>query len=264
MVCCLDVLIQRREDGYSFLKDAYVTPPFRIVPVGQYKKDKAAYLMIMSTSPGLLDGDDHQINISLDPSCVLQLQTQSYQRLFHMKDKGMQTTKVHMQKGSKFSYVPHPVVPQASSFFISSNMFYMQEDCHLAFSDIITCGRKGSGEVFAYNHFQNLTQIYYQDKLMVKDNVLLLPKEMPLQDIGLLEGFTHQGTFIYYNTAGFSVVELQEYFQGIYAKDSQIEFGISALQGDGFMIRVLAQGAEEIFTLFKQVQQKLWDEVFVD
>ncbi|MHC5201293.1 urease accessory protein UreD [Myroides sp. LJL119] len=264
MVCSLDVLIQLRKDGYSFLKDAYVTPPFRIVPVGQYKKDKAAYLMIMSTSPGLLDGDDHQISVTLEPDCILQLQTQSYQRLYHMQDKSMQTTKVYMQKGSKFSYVPHPIVPQNSSFFISKNMFYMQDDAHLAFSDIITCGRKGSGEEFEYNHFQNLTEIYHNNKLVVKDNVLLKPKEMPIQDIGLLEGYTHQGTFIYYNTAGIPVDQLQEQFYNRYGDLSQIEFGISSLQGDGFMIRVLGQGAEQIFTIFKEVQQKLWEELFVD
>ncbi|WP_257089025.1 hypothetical protein [Sphingobacterium sp. E70] len=37
MICSLAVKIAHRE-GKSFMKDAYVTQPFRIVPVGQYQK----------------------------------------------------------------------------------------------------------------------------------------------------------------------------------------------------------------------------------
>ena len=80
MICSLAIKIAHRE-GKSFLKDAYATQPFRIVPVGQYQKDNAAYLMIMSSSPGLLDGDDHRIQVDIAPGSKLQLQTQDITRL---------------------------------------------------------------------------------------------------------------------------------------------------------------------------------------
>ncbi|MEC4053537.1 urease accessory protein UreD [Myroides odoratimimus] len=262
MISSLDIRVEQRE-GASYLKDAYVTQPFRIVPVGQYKRDKAAYLMIMSSSPGLLDNDDHRISIHLAKYTKLQLQTQAYQRLFHMKNKSMQTTVIDMKKGSAFAYIPHPVVPQSSSTFISRNKVEVKEDCHFLLSDIITCGRKLSGEEFEYNHFQNLTEIYVEGKLKVKDNVLLQPDLMPIKEIGILEGYTHQGTLIYYNTANVSVLEYIEYFYGQYGEKEGIEFGISLLEGDGFMIRVLGQGAEKLFTIFQTIQQKLWDELFL-
>lgn len=262
MISSLDIRVEQRE-GTSYLKDAYVTQPFRIVPVGQYKRDKAAYLMIMSSSPGLLDNDDHRISINLAEGTKIQLQTQAYQRLFHMKNKSMQTTLIHMEKGSVFAYVPHPVVPQSSSTFISHNKVDMKEDCHFLLSDIITCGRKLSGEEFAYNHFQNLTEVYVEGKLQVKDNVLLQPDLMPIQGIGILEGYTHQGTLIYYNTAKVSVLDYVEHFYEQYKEMENIEFGISVLEGDGFMIRVLGQGAEKLFTIFQSIQHKLWDELFL-
>lgn len=262
MISSLDIKIEQRQ-GASYLKDAYVTQPFRIVPVGQYKRDKAAYLMIMSSSPGLLDNDDHRISIHLAEQTKLQLQTQAYQRLFHMKNKSMQTTLIHMEKGSAFAYVPHPVVPQSSSTFMSHNKVDMKEDSHFLLSDIITCGRKLSGEEFAYNHFQNLTEIYVEGKLQVKDNVLLQPDLMPIQGIGILEGFTHQGTLIYYNTAHIGVLDYIEYFHKQFGEMPNIAFGISELEGDGFMIRILGQGAEKLFTIFQTIQQKLWEELFL-
>nr|ALA55566.1 urease accessory protein UreD [Myroides marinus] len=260
MICSLDIKIEQRE-GTSYLKDAYFTQPFRVVPVGQYKRDKAAYLMIMSSSPGLLDNDDHRITIELAEGTKLQLQTQAYQRLFHMQNKSTQSTVIKMDKGSVFSYVPHPVVPQSSSTFISHNKVEMQGNCHFLLSDIITCGRKLSGEEFEYNHFQNLTELYVEGKLVVKDNVLLQPSLMPIQGIGILEGYTHQGTLIYYNTAKVSVLDYISFFHEQYGEMENMAFGISLLEGDGFMIRVLGQGAEKMFTLFQQIQQKLWDEL---
>ncbi|MGL5276676.1 urease accessory protein UreD [Myroides sp.] len=263
MISSLDIKVEQRE-GVSYLKDAYVTQPFRIVPVGQYKRDKAAYLMIMSSSPGLLDNDDHRISINLAEGTKLQLQTQAYQRLFHMKNKSSQTTLINMERTSVFAYVPHPVVPQSSSTFISHNKVEMKEDCHFLLSDIITCGRKLSGEEFEYNHFQNLTELFVNGRLEVKDNVLLQPDLMPIQGIGILEGFTHQGTLIYYNTAKVSVLEYIEYFYKQYGERKNIQFGISQLEGDGFMIRILGQGAEKLYTIFQQIQEKLWGELFLE
>jgi len=262
MVSSLKIKIEQR-NGKSFLKDAYVTQPFRIMPVGQYKKDDAAHLMIMSSSPGLLDNDDHQIEITLAENTRMQLQTQAYQRLYHMENKSSQTTLIYMEPGSGFSFVPHPVVPQNSSTFISHNKVYLKEDCHFLLSDIITCGRKLSGEQFMYNHFQNLTEIYYNDKLQVKDNVLLQPQLMPIQGMGLLENFTHQGTLLYYNTAGVSVADFIEHFHHEFSEIPDLEFGISKLEGDGFIIRVLGHGAEKLFAIFQSIQDKVWNTSFL-
>lgn len=262
MICSLDIKIEQR-NGKSYLKDSYATQPFRIVPVGQYKKDNASYLMIMSSSPGLLDNDDHRISINLAEGTKLQLQTQAYQRLFKMKNKSMQTTFINMEENTAFAYVPHPMVPQNSSTFISNNKVEMKKNCHFLLSDIITCGRKLSGEEFEYNHFQNLTELYVDGKLCVKDNVLLQPDLMPIQGVGILEGFTHQGTLIYYNTANITVLEFIELFHEQFGNVEGIEFGISKLENNGFMVRILGNGAEKLFNIFQTIQQKLWDDLFL-
>lgn len=262
MVCSMDIDIAQR-NGKSYLKDAYVTQPFRIVPVGQYKTDLAAYLMIMSSSPGLLDKDDHQIKIKLQQDTKLNLQTQSYQRLFQMKEGSCQTTEITMEQGSVFSFVPHPVVPQNASSFVSHNLVHLKENCHFLLSDIITCGRKLNGEVFQYNHFQNLTEIFVNGKLVVKDNVLLNPKLVDLKQLGILEGYTHQATLIYLNTAQCQVESLIEEFYQSYEQVQDIAFGISKLSVDGFMIRILGYGAEQLFEIFKGVEKVIWEKIMV-
>ena len=258
----LVIKIEQR-NGNSFLRDAYVTPPFRIVPVGQYKKDKAAYLMIMSSSPGLLDNDLHDIRINMDADTVLQLQTQAYQRLYNMKSGAAQHTTLRMAAGSSFSYVPHPVVPQTEARFQSVNKIYMEDGCQVLWSDIVTCGRKMSGEEFKYHSFQTRTEVYLNQKMVVKDNVLLSPKVMPVSGMGMFEGYTHQGSMLFYSAKNIDVNTYIDRIYENYQSAKGIVFGISALKENGFMIRVLGNGAEQLYKIFKEIENVLWEQEFI-
>ena len=259
MVSNLRIEVEER-DGQSFLRDAYVTQPFRIVPVGQYETDGASYLMIMSSSPGILSGDKYDIQVNVKNKARLQLQSQSYQRLFNMEHDASQIMTVKMHTGTSFSYVPHPVVPHEDSTFKSHNKIYIDDDCDLTISEIITCGRKHSGESFKYAHFQNLVEVYHHDHLILKDNVLLKPEIMPLESLGLLEGYTHQGTLIYLNTKNEDVLDHIEHFYKELEELEGVSFGISELQAKGFVIRVLGNGGEQMYDFFKKVQRVLWEE----
>lgn len=262
MVSNLDITVAHRA-GYSYLKDAYTTQPFRIVPVGQNRSDRAAYLMIMSSSPGILSGDEHRINIRVEADAMLQLKSQSYQRLFDMEGSASQYISVKMRENSNFAYVPHPVVPHQNSSFFSTNKIEMADHCSLILSEIITCGRKHSGELFQYSHFQNLTEVYHRQKLILKDNVLLQPAIMPLNSLGILEGYTHQGTFMFVNTKGIVPDELIAHFYPQLQQLTNVEAGISPIQQTGFVIRILGNGAEPLFDFFQQVQNHIWDHVLL-
>lgn len=260
MISNLDVTIANRQ-GRSFLKDAYVTQPFKIVPVGQNNTDRAAYLMIMNSSPGILDGDDHRIDIQVEEGSILQLKSQSYQRLFNMDTYASQHMSVKLAKSSSFSYVPHPIVPHKDSSFRSSNKIELEDNCLLMLGEIITCGRKYSGEQFEYSNFQNLVEVYYNRRLIFKDNVMLQPATMPLSSIGLLEGYTHQGNFIFINTKNYSPNELIEYFHEVSQQLTSVTVSISAIQYGGFVIRILGNSGEQLFDFFQQVQDYIWNEI---
>lgn len=258
MICSLNVAVGNRQ-GRSYLKDAYVTQPFRIVPVGQHREDHASYLMIMSSSPGILSGDEHRIMVHVEENSKLQLQSQSYQRLYNMEAQASQSIRVFMEKNSAFSFVSHPVVPHENSTFYSNNEFYLSDNCSFMFGEIITCGRKHSGEAFKYAHFQNMTRVYHNGKLILKDNVLLKPALMPLHSMGLLEGYTHQGTFVFINTGNLPIKEITGHLQEQLENQEGVEAGISLLQAGGLVIRVLGNGGEQLYNFFQRVQAYIWD-----
>ena len=108
--------------------------------------------------------------------------------------------------------------------------------------------------------YQNLTEVFHNGKLVVKDNVLIQPDLIPIRSIGIMEDFTHQGSLIFYSTkAGVDkhqiVLDLLERSKG----HGDIEVGISVLEEDGFIVRALGQGGEALHSFFLEVQDFLWE-----
>ncbi|MEE8254475.1 MAG: urease accessory protein UreD, partial [Nitrosomonadaceae bacterium] len=257
------------KEGKSYLMDSYVSVPFRITNVGQIKDDDCLYMMLGSSSPGLFDTDNHEIIINVEENSRFQLQTQSYQRLFNMKEGSSQVTKIKLASNSAFCYVPRPVVPQENSIFRNHTIIHLEKNCELILSEIITCGRKNSefisagrkiiGEIFRFTYFQNMTEVYFNDQLILKDKIILEPQVVPVNTVIQLEGYTHQATFIYLNTGNSVVYELIAEILKIMGYEKNISFGISEMAANGFVLRVLGNGGEQLFNCFQQVQNLLWD-----
>lgn len=258
------------KEGKSYLMDSYVSVPFRITNIGQIKEDDCLYMMLGSSSPGLLDTDNHEIEINVEENSRFQLQTQSYQRLYNMRKGSSQITKIRLAPNSTFCYVPHPIVPQESSIFRNHTIIHLEKNCELILSEIITCGRKNSefispdreifGEIFKFTYFQNVTEIYFNDLLILKDKIILEPQVVPVDTVIQLEGYTHQATFIYLNTGNSGVAyELIAEILKIMEYEENISFGISEMAANGFVLRVLGNGGEQLFNCFQQVQNFLWE-----
>lgn len=251
-------IISGYRSGRSFLKDTYFTRPFHVMNVGEDKSDPALYLMVMSSSPGILDGDEYDIQICLEEKSRLMLQSQAYQRLFNMKKGALQKQVIHLKAGSVFSYVQHPVVPHENSIFKSHSIIRLEDDCALSFGEIITCGRKHSGEIFRFKHYQNLIEIFHHQKLLVKDNVLLQPQRMQMNTTGQLEGFTHQASFFYVHTGQVDMNDALSHLQNIPEMEKGITCGISLSSPQCITARFLGNGAEQLFNCLKRMQEYLW------
>ncbi|NLR61397.1 urease accessory protein UreD [Chitinophaga polysaccharea] len=256
-------IISGYKNGRSFLRDTYFTRPFRVANVGEHKTDPSLYLMVMSSSPGILDGDHYDIDIKVESNSRLQLQSQSYQRLFNMQRGAQQQQLVTLEPNSVFSYVQHPVVPHENAIFKGRNIIRMGDNCELTFGEIVTCGRKHSGEVFRFSHFQNVTSVFFGDKLIVKDNVLLQPQLLSMEAIGQMEGYTHQATLIYVNTGAGVAADLPDQLYALLEEEEGIIAGASASGPYSTVVRILGNGGEQLFNCLRKIQQHLWKAVVV-
>ena len=239
------------KSGKTFLKNSFCNQPFKLADVTERNALNELHLIIMSSSPGILDGDEYHINIEMDEGSRLHLETQSYQRLFQMKTGASQTLKVKMNKGSRLKFLQHPVVPHESSSFVSKNEIYLNEDCSLIWGEVLTSGRKLNGESFTYSSYHNVTSIFLNDTLVVKENLLIKPSMIDILAIGMLEGFTHQATLICLNEH-LAVKEMIETLRNEFVF-GDVEFGITELAVNGLIIRMLGNKAEQLYELNKKL-----------
>jgi len=207
----------------------------------------------MSSSPGILDGDEYNLKIELDEGSSLQLQTQSYQRLFCMKKGATQNIEVIMKKGSSLCYLPHPSVPHKAADFVATNKIYLAEDCKLVWGEVLTCGRKLNGEAFEFTKFQNQTEIFLNGRLVVKENLLIRPFVNNVNSIGQFEGYSHQASLIYIHSPA-NVNELISAVNQLLAAQQDICFGVSALPVRGITVRLLGHKAEQLYNCLQMVE----------
>ncbi len=239
-------------NGITQLSNCYFSPPFKVMNITEDKQGKDLQLMLMSSSPGILDEDAYEFKIDVAENCSLQLQTQSYQRVFNMQKGATQLMEITLQKNASFTYLPHPSVPHKNSIFTARNKIYVSNNCNLIWGEILTCGRKLNDEVFEFSKYHNITEIYLNSKLIIKENLLMQPLLVNPNSMGQLEGYTHQASFIYLNES-VDIVELCDTVYEFLSNKNEIQFGVSTTQTNGIIIRILGFKAEQLFTYLKEI-----------
>jgi urease accessory protein len=250
-------------NGITQLGNCYFSPPLKVMNITEDKLAKELHLMLMSSSPGILDEDEYDIKIELEADTALQLLTQSYQRLFNMQKGAWQKLEAHLKKGASFTFLPHPTAPHEKAIFTSINKIYLQENCTLLWGEVLTCGRKLNDEVFQFSKYHNIVEIFYHEKLVIKENLLMQPLLVNPILMGQMEGYTHQANLIYWHEAC-NMEELNQQLYDFLSKQTNIEFGISATPINGLIIRILGYKAEQLYGCIKDMACQLKKLTFIE
>lgn len=245
------------QNGQTYLAEAYASAPLKVANITEDKRGKQLQLMIMSSSPGVLDGDDYQLRMDVEAGCNLAVSTQSYQRLFTMQKGATQILDAHIGKGAFFSYLPHPTVPHASAVYKANNKLYLAVNSTLVWGEIVTCGRKLNGEEFMFSKLHITTDVYIDNKLCIKENLLLKPAEVNISAIGQWEGFTHQASLLFIHQTA-AIPALIDKINVLLASEKAIMYGMSLAPVNGLVVRILGYKGEQLFDCLKKIGQLLF------
>jgi len=243
-------------ENKTILQHSLCTQPFKIADITEDKSDRRLHLMLMSSSPGVLDGDFYYTEIVVGQDSFLRMDTQSYQRIFTMKTGAQQQLVVKLMPRSSYIHLPQPMVLHQGAILNVRNKIFLSDGCSLVWGEVINCGRKLNGEVFQFSHYHGITEIYHKNKLVVKENLRLIPTEIDLTAIGQLEGFTHQATLLFVNEQANIAIAAEQIHKAL-LEENNISFGVSALPINGLIVRILGQKAEQLFSLLKKLSNSL-------
>ena len=111
-----------------------------------------AHIYIMSSSGGILQGDEQRIDVIMSRKSTARITTQSATKIYKM-DVGYasQYINIRCQKGSYLEFIPHQIIPFKSSRFYQEVNLEIEENSILIYSEIISSGRIASGEKFDFD-----------------------------------------------------------------------------------------------------------------
>lgn len=248
------------KDGRTILEDLSFTAPYKIMKPFQ-KENGGIRIMPLCASAGIMAGDSQDFSYLVKEGADLEVLSQSFEKIHKMdEDKATRTIHVNVQKNAVLYYYPQPVIPFAQSSFESTmDIRLADETSRLFLLEIISCGRTAHDERFAYTRYASRIHIRRDEKLIYRDNTLYEPSHMPMEGIGMYEGYTHMANI--FLTGYFDdpqrTLDLKEQIWAILDANAEIDGGVTRLTSGDLAVRIfgkraqtLQQAAEAIKMLF--------------
>jgi urease accessory protein len=147
-----------------------------------------AYLFLMSSSGGILQGDRYHVEISVKNKGIANLTTQGATRIYKMDSNcAAQFVNIDVDDNSYLEFLPDQIIPYKKSRYFQQVQITSGIDSTIVYSEVITPGRVAMGELFDYDLcYLRLTAKNKGGKTLFMDAARLDPKEQQFSQIGVL------------------------------------------------------------------------------
>lgn len=270
------------KDGKTILEDLSFTAPYKIMMPFE-KENGGIQIMPLCASAGIMAGDSQEFSYHVKEGADLEILSQSFEKI-HKMDEGSasRTIEVQVDKNAALYYYPQPVIPFAQSAFDSKMTIHLEDETSKLFLlEIISCGRNAHEERFQYRRFSSKVLLYRGEKLIYRDNTRYEPDKMPMEGIGLYEGYTHMANLFLsklcnrdnvdggketnidgmdikkqMNSSGTErTAELQEKIWQILDEDSEIDGGVTRLTTGDLALRIFGHRAQKLQQIAEKIKE---------
>lgn len=274
------------KDGKTILEDLSFTAPYKIMTPFE-KENGGIQIMPLCASAGIMAGDSQEFSYHVKEGADLEILSQSFEKI-HKMDEGSasRTIEVQVDKNAALYYYPQPVIPFAQSAFDSKMTIHLEDETSKLFLlEIISCGRNAHEERFQYRRFSSKVLLYRGEKLIYRDNTRYEPDKIPMEGIGLYEGYTHMANLFLsklcnrdnvdggketnidgmdikkqMNSSGTGrtsdrTAELQEKVWQILDEDSEIDGGVTRLTTGDLALRIFGHRAQKLQQIAEKIKE---------
>ena len=215
--------------------------------------------MPLCASAGIMKGDVQRFLYAVGSGADLEVLSQSFEKI-HKMDGGCarREVKVTVDREAVLYYYPQPVIPFAGSAFESDMEIRLADETSKLFMlDIISCGRTAREERFAYRSFISRVKIYRNEKLIYRDNTCYIPEIMPMEELGMYEGYSHLANlFISADSDTSKSMQLQDEIWAIIDEDDRCEGGVTKLASGDLAVRIFADRAQVLQDIAEMIKNR--------
>lgn len=255
-------IVAESKEHQTVLSDISFTAPYKIMTPFQ-KKNGGIQVMPLCASAGIMEGDHQDFTFHIKPDAELEMLSQSFDKIHKMEQgKAMRTISATVEKNGTFYYHPQPVIPFGQSAFDSVMKIDLEDMSSRYFMvEIISCGRVAHRERFSFKCFSSKVEIRRNHKLIYRDNTLYEPERMPMESLGMYEGYTHLAN-IFLSSSG--VPEKQEKLKNqIWSlleeeeSKSSLPFtgGVTSLLEGDLAVRLLGCRAQQLQGICEKIKE---------
>lgn len=170
------------------LAGRYSGAPFGAVRAGYGDASGAAEVQVTNPSGGILGGDELRMEVSLAPGCSATVLTQAANKAYGGPE-ARQDASFEVGEGAVLEYLPHHLIPYASSNYFQRTEISLARSATLLAWDAFSAGRIARGERFAYSRLFSRTRITRDGLPEVIDGFDLSPGGEPFGGYSYLAGF---------------------------------------------------------------------------
>ncbi|GKS67028.1 urease accessory protein UreD [Nitrosarchaeum sp.] len=239
--------------GRTRIKEKESTFPLNVQKEMYYDQfqPKMTHVYIMSSSGGILQGDKYMIDIILEKNTLAHITTQGATRVYGMNvSNAIQVINVSLDDGAYLEFIPDQIIPYKNSRFYQEINFKVHDNATMIYSEIISPGRIGMGEIFDYEicYLRSIGK-NHKDELRFTDYTKIEPKKMNLQDFGILKQKQIMAT-MYILAKRDDVEKVIQTLEKEVKNSLEIELGWSTMtKENGILLRIIGNTTRDVIGL---------------
>lgn len=250
----IKIELAANNDSKTYIKSLLSKAPFLIQKAMYPDTDHPyfAHIYIMSSSGGILQGDEQKIDVTMGRNSAARITTQSATKIYKM-DRGYasQYIDIHSKEGSYLEFVPHQIIPFKSSRFYQEVNFEVEENSVLIYSEIISAGRIASGEKFDFDICFLRTSAYRNNHMLFTDVMNLSHKNK--KNLESIFGEKDIFSTVYVIGSSIQIEKIADKIN-LATENTSLLVSCSSLPNDsGIIVRMLADSVSEIVAMTESI-----------
>lgn len=246
-----DIVLEQK-NGKTVISEKRFNGLIKVSPTIHLDSEKISTYFIVGLGGGYVEGEKYKFSITQKEDTRAIITTQSSTKVYKCENNNRteQETIINLEKNSILEYITDSVILYKNAIYKQVNNIYIDDSATLIYSDGITSGWSKEGDAFQYSNVQLKTNVYLNNKLVLLDNLLVDPKRNDVTKLGFFEGYKNFGTLLVINK-NINAQTIEDLRNEIKNLNLPIYFGISELEVNGFVLRVLGNLTQNIESAIK-------------
>ena len=189
-----------QRDGKTVVVDQYSQAPLQLHKPLLLSQSAPPVVYLKTPSSGLLEGDEHQIEIEVSKDSSIEMRTQACTLVYPGRSR--QIVKLIVADGGRLVFHPHSLILASGCMLTQSVSIDLSRGAALDYQEEWCAGRIAMGEQWQFESFDYRIEILLDGKLSYRERWRMEPSNHPLESPVICGEFTHFRTRFVFEPKG--------------------------------------------------------------